>query len=106
MHQARLLRDVRGTIRRRRRRYMTIVRTDASLRSRRLIAAELPLDGLAEVLQQMKAVSNLPRLRRALAGGLCVDTRARSRLTTSTLGCCLNQEAVVATERLASTSTT
>jgi len=54
---------------------MTIVRTDASLRDRRLIATKLPLDGLAEVLQQMRAVSNLPRLRRALACGLRVETR-------------------------------
>jgi hypothetical protein len=54
---------------------LTIVRTDASLRNRRLIATKLPLDGLAEVLQQMKAVSNLPRLRRTLACGLRISAR-------------------------------
>src|ERR1700677_457926 len=54
---------------------MTIVRTDASLRNRRLIATKLPLDDLAEVLQQMKAVSDLPRLRRALARTLRVEAR-------------------------------
>ena len=40
------------------------------LRNRRLIAAKLSLNGLAEVLQQMKTISDLPRLRRALTRGL------------------------------------
>ena len=38
-------------------------------RNRRLIAAKLSLNGLAEVLQQMKTISDLPRLRRALTRG-------------------------------------
>ncbi len=43
---------------------------DPRIRDRRLKAAELSLNGLAEVLQQMKAIGDLPRLRRALTRGL------------------------------------
>ena len=74
-HQARLRDSVRGTIRLRqkRQRSLTIVRIDVRLRNRRLIAAKLSLNGLAEVLQQMKTISDLPRLRRALTRGLRID---------------------------------
>ena len=42
-------------------------------RNRRLIAAKLSLNGLAEGLQQMKTISDLPRLRRALTRGLRIE---------------------------------
>ena len=42
-------------------------------RNRRLIAAKLSLNGLAEVLQQMKTISDRPRLRRALTRGLRIE---------------------------------
>ena len=50
--------------------------------NRRLIAAKLPLNGLAEVLQQMKTISDPPRLRRALTRGLRIEasTIATDRL--------------------------
>src|ERR1700723_3875588 len=74
-HQARLRDRVRSTIRLRqkRQRSLTIVRIDVRLRKRRLIAAKLSLNGLAEVLQQMKTISDLPRLRRALTRGLPIE---------------------------------
>ena len=51
------------------------------LRNRRPIAAKLPLNGLAEVLQQMKTISDLPRLRRALTRGLRIEAEQRKSLT-------------------------
>ena len=41
--------------------------------NRRLIAAKLSLNGLAEVLQQMKTISDLPRMRRALTRSLRIE---------------------------------
>jgi hypothetical protein len=52
---------------------LTIVRIDVRLRNRRLIAAKLSLNGLAEVLQQMKTIGDLPRLRRAVTRGLSIE---------------------------------
>ena len=74
-HQARLRGSVRATIRlrRTRQRRLTIVKIEVSLRNRRLIAAKLPLNGIAEVLQQMKTISDLPRLRRALTRSLRIE---------------------------------
>ena len=45
---------------------MIVAGLDLRIPDRRLIAAKLSLDGLAEVLQQMKAIGDLLRLRRAL----------------------------------------
>ena len=39
-------------------------------------SAQLLFDSLAEVLDQMKAVSDLPRLRRPLAGSLSIEAAA------------------------------
>ena len=43
---------------------------------RRAKLAQLPLDGFPKILQQMKAISNLPRLRRPLAGAFGVEPGA------------------------------
>src|SRR5208282_3558428 len=49
---------------------------DLRIRDRRLKASELPLNGLAEVLQQMKAIGDLPRMRGALTRGLRIEASA------------------------------
>jgi hypothetical protein len=46
---------------------------DLTLPDWRLIAAKLSLDGFAEVLQQMKAIGDLLRLRRALTRRLGIE---------------------------------
>ena len=71
-YQARRSDCVRRTIRPngKRRRRLIAADIDPRIPDRRLIAAKLSLDGLAEVLQQMKTISDLPRLRRALTRGL------------------------------------
>jgi hypothetical protein len=43
------------------------------MRDRRLKAAELSLNGLAEVLQQVKAIGDLPRVWRALTRGVRIE---------------------------------
>ena len=43
---------------------------------RRLEAAQLPFNGLPQVLQQMKAIRDLSRLRGALTRGIRIETRA------------------------------
>jgi hypothetical protein len=75
-HQALLGDCVRWTNRScgERRRRLTASLFDLRLRDRRFKEAKLPLDGLAEVLHQMKAVSDLPRLWRALTRGLRIET--------------------------------
>jgi len=54
---------------------MIVAGIDPSISDRRFIAAKLALDDLAEVLQQMKAIGDLPRLRRALTRGLRIEPR-------------------------------
>jgi hypothetical protein len=49
---------------------------DGGCPDRRLETAELPLHGFLEVLQQVKAVSDLSRLRRALARGVRIEASA------------------------------
>jgi hypothetical protein len=49
---------------------------ERGLSDRRLEAAQLPFNGLPQVLQQMKAIRDLSRLRRALARGIRIETRA------------------------------
>ncbi len=44
--------------------------------NRRLEAAQLPFNGLPQVLQQMKAIRDLSRLRRALTRGIRIEARA------------------------------
>jgi hypothetical protein len=74
-HQALLRYSVRSTIRScwERWRRLIISGIDQRIRDRRLIAAELSLNGLAEVLQQMKAIGDLPCLRRALTRGVRIE---------------------------------
>ena len=74
-YQARLSDRVRRTIRPfgKRRRRMIVAGIDPSISDRRFIAAKLALDDLAEVLQQMKAIGDLPRLRRALTHRLRIE---------------------------------
>lgn len=52
---------------------MIVAGIDPSISDRRFIAAKLALDDLAEVLQQMKAIGDLPRLRRALTRSLRIE---------------------------------
>ena len=77
-HQALLCYSVRRTIRscRKRGRRLVISGVDLRIRDRRLKASELSLNGLAEVLQQMKAIGDLPRLRRALTRSLRIEASA------------------------------
>jgi hypothetical protein len=74
-YQARLSNCVRATIQscRERRRRRIAAAADPRILDWRLIAAKLALDCLAEVLQEMKTVSHLPRLRRALTRGLRIE---------------------------------
>jgi hypothetical protein len=61
-YQARLSDRVRRTIQPfgKQRRRMIVAGIDRSISDRRFIAAKLSLNGLAEVLQQRKAIGNLP----------------------------------------------
>ena len=70
--------SVRSAIRLRRngRRRVIVDGFDLTLPDRRFIAAKLTLDGFAEVLQQMKAIGDLLRLRRALTRGLGIEASA------------------------------
>jgi hypothetical protein len=72
--------DLRAVIRlfdtRRFRCVLTIVDPVWRLPDRGFEAAELPFDRLAEILQQMKAIGDLPRLRRALTRGVRIKARA------------------------------
>src|SRR5208283_3387746 len=77
-HQALLRYSVRSTFRScwKRRRRLIISGVDLRIRDRRLKATKLSLNGLAEVLQQMKPIGDLPRLRRALTRGLRIEASA------------------------------
>ena len=74
-YQARLSNCVRATIQscRERRRRLIAAAADPRIPDRRLIAAKLALDGLAEVLQQMEAIGDLLCLRGALPCGLRIE---------------------------------
>jgi hypothetical protein len=74
-HHAFLRDSVRSAIQScwKRRPRLNIVRIDLGNQNRHLVLAKLPLDGLAEVLQKMKAIGDLPRLRRALTRSFRVE---------------------------------
>ena len=67
--------------------------------------AELRLDGFAQVLQDMKAVGDLLRLRRAFVGPLGEKTVAIG-LMISTPGCRLSQSTVMPVARSGNKSST
>ena len=52
---------------------MIVACIDLRIPARRFIAAKLSLDGLTEVLQQMKAIGDLLRPRRALTRSLRIE---------------------------------
>ena len=55
---------------------MVVVDLEREFPDRRFEAAELPFDGFPEVLQQVEAISDLSRLRRALPRGVRIKTSA------------------------------